>query len=131
MNERVTPGLCSYYFSARFQKLAAPFSVCQARKENTCFWSPSWGIFGFSFLGQAILVFSDFASNTSREKKEYIPKIGKCSVCDLKSRVFPTKKPLLVFLAEKISVRAFLLNICLMCYYVLSNTRNTPPSGPH
>merc|ERR1719311_1657674 len=76
MNERVTPGLCSYYFSARFQKLA------------------------------------------------------KCSVCDLKSRVFPTKKLLLVFLAEKISVRAFLLNICLMCYYVLSNTRNTPPPPP-
>merc|ERR1719161_2685278 len=37
MNERVTPGLCSYYFSARFQKLAAPFPFCQARKEKHMF----------------------------------------------------------------------------------------------
>merc|ERR1719313_1477181 len=67
MNERVTPGLCSYYFSARFQKLAAPFSFCQARKEKHMFLESKLGHFDFSFLGQAVLVFSDFASNTSRE----------------------------------------------------------------
>merc|ERR1711937_171573 len=76
MNERVAPGLCSYYFSARFKKnCPRHFRFVKHLKKNTCFWSPSWGIFGFSFFGQAILVFSGFASNTSREKK-YIPKIG-------------------------------------------------------
>merc|ERR1719316_769608 len=45
MNERVTPGLCSYYFSARFQKLAAPFSFCQARKEKHMFLGVQVGAF--------------------------------------------------------------------------------------
>merc|ERR1719271_2028295 len=37
MNERVTPGLCSYYFSARFQKLAAPFSFFHSSAKQS--WS--------------------------------------------------------------------------------------------
>jgi len=131
MNERVTPGLCSYYFSARFQKLAAPFSFCQARKEKHMFLESKLGHFRFFILRPSNLgLFRLCLQHVARKKKNIFRKLAKCSVCDLKSRVFPTKKPLLVFLAEKISVRAFLLNICLMCYYVLSNTRNTPPSGP-
>merc|ERR1719478_411498 len=37
MNERVTPGLCAYYFSARFQKLAGAFSVFQSSAKQS--WS--------------------------------------------------------------------------------------------
>merc|ERR1719191_890690 len=77
MNERVTPGLCSYYFSARFQKLAAPFSFCQARKEKHMFLESKLGHFRFFVLRPSNLGLFSFASNTSREKKEYIPKIGK------------------------------------------------------
>merc|ERR1719238_978931 len=57
MNERVTPGLCAYYFSARFQKLAAPFSVFHSSAKQ------SWS---FQTLPP-----------TRRAKKKYIPKIGK------------------------------------------------------
>jgi len=50
MNERVTPGLCAYYFSARFQKLAAPFSFCQAFKEKHMIVESKLGHFRFFIL---------------------------------------------------------------------------------
>jgi len=123
MNERVTPGLCSYYFSARFQKLAAPFSFCQAFKEKHMIVESKLGHFRFFILRPSNLGLFRLCLQHVARKKNIFRKLAKCSVCDLKSRVFPTKTPLLCFLAEKISVRAFLLNICLMCYHVLSNTR--------
>ena len=39
-------------------------------EETLVFRSPGWAIFGFSLFGPAILVFSDFAFNTSRGKNK-------------------------------------------------------------
>merc|ERR1719199_673349 len=95
MNERVTPGLCAYYFSARFQKLAAPFSFCQAFKEKHMIVESKLGHFRFFILRPSNLgLFRLCLQHVARKKRIYSENWQNVA-CDLKSRVFPTKKPLL------------------------------------
>lgn len=59
-------------FSVQCACLAAPCRFCQTRNENTC---PSWGAFGCSFFGQALLLHLRHPSFPSKEKRVAADKI--------------------------------------------------------
>ena len=78
---RITSDPGAGHFLSAMRVFDRAMSILSGTKRKThVFWSPSWGIFGCSFFGQAILVFQDFPFNTSRGKKEKLQ--NSCDFCE-------------------------------------------------